>query len=154
MRSAILATASVFATCPHCEEALPSPSGAPAWTIEDAPESVVVTCRHCDGVAHLTAPWVTLHGHPALKIATALRRRADALDLALVRQRHELPLQAIRRPVGYEPGAGDAWAMWWQDDQGRHEVAVIGDLTGGPLVTGDLNDALRGYCRAQGWRLQ
>lgn len=154
MRSARLATAAVFATCPHCEEALPSPSGAPAWTIEDAPEAVVVTCRYCEGAAHLIPRWFTLNGHPALKIAIALRRHADALGLALVRQRYEMPLQAIRRPVGYEPGAGDAWAMWWQDGEGRHEVVVIGGLTAGPLVTGDLNDALRGFCQSQGWRVE
>ena len=154
MRAARLATAAVFVTCPHCEEALPSPSGAPAWTIEDAPEAVVVTCRRCGGVAHLTPPWFTIGGQTALKIAIALRRHADALGLALVRQRYEMPLQAIRRPVGYEPGAGDVWAMWWQDAEGRHEVVVIGGLTAGPLVTGDLNDALCGFCRSQGWRVE
>ncbi len=155
MRSVRLAVASVFATCPHCEEAIPSPSGAPTWAMEDAPESVAVTCRRCDTVSHLTPPWFTIGGQTALKIAIALRRHADALGLALVRQRYEAPPQAIRRPIGYEPGVGDAWAMWWQDaDGGRHEVVVIGDLTGGPLVTGDLNSALRDYCRSQGWRLQ
>ena len=155
MRSVRLAYASVFATCPHCEEAIPSPSGAPTWAMEDAPESVAVTCWRCDTVSHLTPPWATFGRHPALNIASALREKAADLGLSLVRQRYEAPPQAIRRPVGYEPGAGDAWAMYWQDADGaRHEVVVIGGLTGGPLVTGDLNDALRDFCRSQGWRLQ
>lgn len=72
MRSVRLDTAAVFVTCPHCEEGLPSPSGAPAWTIEDAPEAVVVTCRRCAGVAHLTPPWFTIGGQTALNKGTPL----------------------------------------------------------------------------------
>jgi hypothetical protein len=154
---AIATVAAAFLSCPRCNNLFvgrPSQPGGdcePFHRIDDLPEPRDVTCRHCDAKVTLFAPW---HKRGVYKVLDAARALADQLvGFSLILRQHELPLQTIRRPVGYEQGAGDCWAVWWQQGAQRHEVVLM-DVTGGPAIFGHLPTGIAPWCAAQGWSVR
>jgi hypothetical protein len=156
---AAIRPAAVFFTCPKCEATIfgavdrPGGDALPYWRIEDAPEPRDVSCGVCAATVRLTAPWHRKGVYPALDLARSILGILRRAGLTVVSERFEMVTHAIRRPEGYEPGAGDAWAVWWQDSGGtRREIVIVGDLTGGPAVFGGLPEPVAAMCGRQGVR--
>lgn len=156
---ATIRPAAVLVTCPKCGETVfgavdrPGGDALPYWRVEDAPEPRDVLCGVCAATVSLTAPWHRVGVYPALDLARSILGILRQAGLTVTPKRFEMTNHAIRRPEGYQPGAGDAWAVWWQDPGGnRHEIVIVGDVTGGPVVFGGLPEAVAALCGRHGIR--